>query len=260
MKTHIFAVCAYGDSPYLEECILSLKKQTLPAKIIICTSTPRPCIKAVAEKYSLPLYVRDGASDIQDDWNFAYNKADAELVTIAHQDDQYCPEYLQSVRDCWERWPDTTVFTTDCTIVKNGVQQPTGTINRVKRLLRAPLRNHARADRRGRKRAVLRFGNPIICPSCTYNKAVLGTPLFTSEYKFVLDWDTMWKLADIPGRFYCAEKPLMLYRVHDGSETKKCIQDNRRASEELSMYNKIWPKPVSRLLMLFYKKAYSAYD
>ena len=37
---HVFAVCAYKDSPYLEQCIRSLKAQTVPSHIIICTSTP----------------------------------------------------------------------------------------------------------------------------------------------------------------------------------------------------------------------------
>lgn len=36
---HVFAVCAYKDSPYLEQCIRSLKAQTVPSHIIICTST-----------------------------------------------------------------------------------------------------------------------------------------------------------------------------------------------------------------------------
>ena len=27
--THVFAVCAYGESPYLESCLRSLKAQTI---------------------------------------------------------------------------------------------------------------------------------------------------------------------------------------------------------------------------------------
>ena len=41
---HVFAVCAYKDSPYLEQCIRSLKAQTVPSHIIICTSTPAPTL------------------------------------------------------------------------------------------------------------------------------------------------------------------------------------------------------------------------
>lgn len=41
---HQFVICACGDSPYLEECILSLKAQTVPADILISAlRPPREC-------------------------------------------------------------------------------------------------------------------------------------------------------------------------------------------------------------------------
>ena len=46
---HTFVICAYKESPYLEECIKSLKKQTLKSEIIISTSTPNDLIKKLAE-------------------------------------------------------------------------------------------------------------------------------------------------------------------------------------------------------------------
>jgi len=259
MERHTFAVCAYKDSPYLEECIKSLKRQSVPSEIILCTSTPSKYIRGMAELFDIPLYVRQGESDIQDDWNFAYGKAEGRLVTIAHQDDCYHRDYVKWMQDCWEKYQDTTVFTTDCAIVKNEEVQKPGIVQFVKLILRLPLRLRGLADRTWVKKAALLFGNPIICPSCTYDKQALGEPLFDSEYKFALDWDTMWKLAERPGRFVCAERPLIRYRIHEDATTKACIQDHRRAQEEAAMYGKIWPKPVVKALMFFYKKAYSAY-
>lgn len=87
MLSHTFAVCAYQDSPYLEACLKSLKRQSVQTDIILCTSTPSKYIQGMAELFNLPLYVREGKSDIRDDWNFAYQMADSRLVTIAHQDD-----------------------------------------------------------------------------------------------------------------------------------------------------------------------------
>ena len=37
---HTFAICAYKESPYLEECITSLMEQTVKSEIFIATSTP----------------------------------------------------------------------------------------------------------------------------------------------------------------------------------------------------------------------------
>lgn len=260
MKQHIFAICAYKESPYLESCIKSLRKQTTQSEIILCTSTPCSFIKKIADKYAIQLFVRDGISDIQADWNFAYQSADSRFVTIAHQDDIYHKTYLEHLLKAAEMYNDMSVFTTDYVTVKNGKIQTAERVELVKKMLRIPLLlpklNHLTIV----KKSVLMFGNPICCPSCTYNKEILGEPLFTSEYKYALDWDTMLKLAKRRGRFICIEKPLMYYRIHDGATTKKCILDNRREREEAEMFRKFWPGPVTKLLLHFYKRAYDAYD
>ena len=36
---HTFAICAYGDSPYLTECLDSLLRQTVKSTILLATST-----------------------------------------------------------------------------------------------------------------------------------------------------------------------------------------------------------------------------
>lgn len=260
MFSHTFAICAYQDSPYLKACIQSLKRQSVPARIILCTSTPTPQLRALAGHYEIPLFVREGESGISADWNFAYETAASRLVTIAHQDDYYHRDYLKTVRESFEKYPDITVFHTDCAVIRDGKRKRPDLIQYIKRLLRLPLRIHALADRSGLKKLSLRFGNPIICPSCTYNKAALGVPLFTSEYEFALDWDTMWKLAGRPGRFFCVERPLIGYRVHEASATKACIQNQKRRQEETMMYQKMWPAPLAEVFMFFYKTAYHAYD
>lgn len=260
MISHTFAICAYKDSPYLEACIKSLKRQSVPTNIILCTSTPSKYIQALAEVFELPLYVREGESDIQEDWNFACRMAQTRLVTIAHQDDCYHRDYVRYVQECWEKYPDTTVFTTDCAIVKHEDVQKPDLVQFVKHVLRLPLRFHRFSDRTWVKRAALLFGNPIICPSCTYDKKRLGEPLFHSPYKFALDWDTMWELAAMPGRFVCVERPLIRYRIHDGATTKACIENHQRAADEAAMFAKIWPKPVVKVLMWFYRRAYGAYE
>lgn len=260
MISHTFAICAYKDSPYLESCIKSLAAQTIPANMILCTSTPSEFLENMAKKYHLSYYVRDGKSDIQDDWNFAVAMADSDLVTIAHQDDMYHKTYGEMVQKCWSRYPDTTVMTTDAVIVKHGALQKPDLVMFVKKCLRLPLRVNRFNHIRFFKRAALMFGNPIMCPSCTYNKKMLGEPVFQSSYKFALDWDTMASLADRKGRFVCVERPLLYYRVHEEATTKQCIKDHRREREEREMFSRFWPSWVVKLLMKGYQKAYDSYD
>lgn len=61
---HTFVICAYKESEFLEECILSLKNQSISSEIFIATSTPNKYIEALAEKYNLKVFVNDGPGGI----------------------------------------------------------------------------------------------------------------------------------------------------------------------------------------------------
>ena len=158
---HVFAIPAYGDSPYLERCIRSLRAQTVASRIILCTSTPSAYINALAAKYTVPVFVRHGKSNIKEDWNFAYDMAEGELVTIAHQDDMYHKKYVEYLLEADSRYPDMTVYTTDYVIVKGGRLLKGDKVLWVKRLLRLPLRFRGLSGKRWIKRLPLMFGNSI---------------------------------------------------------------------------------------------------
>ncbi len=65
---HTFAILAYKESPYLEECIQSVLGQSVKSAVYISTSTPSPYISGLAEKYGLPLYINEKEPGI---WQFA---------------------------------------------------------------------------------------------------------------------------------------------------------------------------------------------
>ena len=96
-KNHTFVVCAYGESEYLEECVLSLVHQKSQSRILISTSTPNSYIYSIAQKYEIPVIVNKGNSGLAEDWNFAYNCAKTPLVTLAHQDDRYYENYAADI-------------------------------------------------------------------------------------------------------------------------------------------------------------------
>lgn len=260
MTDHTFAVCAYGESPFLETCVRSLLSQTVPSEVILCTSTPNAHIRQIAKKYGLPLFERDGESGIGRDWNFAYSCADSTFVTLAHQDDVYGRHYGEQLRKAVKRWPDLSLYMTASVTVKN--REPlkkNGMTENIKCLLRLPLRFRFIADRYMVKRAAVCLGNPVICPSVTYRKESAGERPFAEDKKFILDWLFLWENAAVPGRWVMEERPLMLYRVHDGAATADCIRDSSREREETEMFSRIWPAPLVRFIMHFYRRAYDAY-
>ena len=272
---HAFVICAFGKSPYLENCIRSLLRQTAPSEIYIATSTPSEHIRRLARKYGLPLWVRQGESGIREDWLFAWREGGKRkrLITIAHQDDCYCRDYAKTVLAMYERYPDMTLFCSDYVTLKtresrmaDGTYYPVQTricagdlVRLVKKLLRLPLRFRFYANRTWVKKSALIFGNSICCPSCTYNYSLIGDHMFDSGYSFALDWENLLSFAERPGRFVCVEEPLIAYRVHSGAATKKCIEDHRREADEASMFRRLWPDWMASLLMRFYKQSYKAY-
>ena len=258
-NNHTFAVCAYKESEHLETCIKSLVNQTSKSKIIISTSTPNDYIYNIAKKYDIPVYNTNSKSDIQDDWNFAYNKADTDYVTVAHQDDIYRKEYLECVMEACNNYDDVSIAFTDYLPIKGDKVNGRDKNSKFRRLLRLPLKISPLANKRFVKRGCLAFGNSICCPSVTYHKKMLGDTIFTSELRFGLDWDTFEKIASMKGRFVYVDKPVMCYRVYEGATTNEFIVNHKREKEDIYMFNKFWPEFITKFIMKFYVKAYDTY-
>lgn len=255
-KNHTFTICAYKESEYLEECIKSLKKQTVKSNIIMCTSTPNKFIEKLAKKYKIELFVRDGKSDIQDDWNFAVEKCKTDLVTVAHQDDVYHEKYLENILNGYTG-RELMLFTEQFYYKNGKVVKDKNTS--IKKFLKLPLRTFLRNIRFTRK-FTLAFGNTINCPAVTYNVKLLDTPIFTSNLKFGLDWDTFLKIYSKKGRIYYTSKPSIYYRVHDEATSKSFIVNNKRYDEDVIMFRKFWPNWIVKIIMKFYVKCYDVYD
>ena len=256
-EKHTFAICAYKESPYLEECIKSVINQKIKTNYLIATSTPNKMIEDLAKKYNIPYYVRKGKSDIQDDWNFAYNNAKTELVTVAHQDDLYKSDYTREILLNYDE--NILMYNTNYSPYKNG-KEVVDKNSKIKEILKFFVKFKFFARFKIFRVLSLSLGNSINCPSVTYNKKLLGENVFTSELKFALDWDTFLKIARMKGISIYIPKRLIDYRIHDGATTKEFIVNNTRKQEDIIMFNKIWPKFITKIIMKVYVKSYDTYN
>lgn len=259
MNIHSFIICAYNESPYLEECIESIMSQQMLSYVAIATSTPCDYIFEIAKKYNLEVFVRDGKSDIRDDWNFAVSCAKTNWVTIAHQDDVYESNYSAEIVRAVENCGDAILAITDYRSLIDGAKSVNKNC-RIRRLLRMPLKNRALSEKKCVKKMILSLGNSICCPTVAYNIEKTGKEIFTSNMKFNIDWDTFLKYAGYSGRFVYVDKPLVNYRVHAGATTKECMESNLRIEEDTLMFNKFWPRRITKMIMHFYKGAYEEYE
>jgi glycosyltransferase involved in cell wall biosynthesis len=250
-------VLAYGASPYLDDCLASLAAQTVDVPRIVSTSTPHDGLEDLCRRHGASLRAHGAPQGIGHDWNAGYEAATTDWVTLAHQDDVYSPDYAAFVHERAAEHPDDTmVFSTYYEIV-DGARRPTGTLLRVKQvLLELGFLGADRITSRRRKRRVLRFGNPVSCPTVTLNKAVLPGFRFRDDMKTNMDWLAWLDIADRPGGIGLSRRPLVGHRVHPGSETSASIEAGDRHREDLEVFERLWPGPVARVVASVYAHSY----
>lgn len=252
---HTFAICAYKESPYLEECIKSIMAQKIPSEVIMITSTPNGHIEELCKKYNIPLTVNEGESGIVQDWNFAYKTADTEYVTIAHQDDVYLPDYTMEMFEKIKQTDDTLIGFTDYAELREDVVVTQNQMLKIKRMMLTPLKIAGFQKSIFVRRRVLSFGCPICCPSVMFAKKNLPDTVFEAGYRSDEDWQAWEKLSKYKGTFAYVDKILMYHRIHEESETSIIIGDNARTIEDYEMFCKFWPKPIAKILVKFYSKS-----
>lgn len=257
-KKHTFAICAYKESQFLEQCIKSIVPQRKYSDIIMTTSTPNDWIDSLAKKYEIPLFVRNGKSQIQDDWNFACDNAKTEWVTVAHQDDVYDLMYSRRLLDEINKRPNAIMAFCDYHPIKHGYIG-TDLNSRMKRFFHFPLRFEAMSTSKFWKKYSLAFGNSISCPSVAYHKSLIQGEIFTSDLNFALDWDTFVKFAQYDAPFIYIPEYLFYYRIHSGATSAEYTKENVRQSEELYMFRKFWPEWLIKLGFRLYQKSYDTY-
>jgi glycosyltransferase involved in cell wall biosynthesis len=259
MINHSFAVMAYEDSPFLSECLDSLKNQTVESKIYITTSTPSAYISELAKKFTVEVYVAEPGQGIAHDWYFSLQQAKTKYVTLAHQDDLYMPEYAASSFSAAEKFTDTLISFTGYTEIVDGRDRSNTLLLRVKRFILwffMPFRKNIHS--RFRKKLLLSAGCPIAAPSVMYNIEKLIGFQFSDEFSINMDWDAWYRMSKMEGRFVYVKKTLLKHRIHADSATTAGLEANLRQSEDLIMFKRFWPVFFSKLLAKFYARSYKS--
>ena len=252
---HSFVLVAYGENPYLEECIRSILAQRVRGEVLMASSTPNEYLRALSERYGIPLYINPRHTDIGADWNFALSAARTPLVTLCHQDDWYHPDFLKETLGAIGERQEPIIIFTDYEERREG-ESGRGERNlRIKRLMELPLRLRVMQRSVFVRRLILAFGDPICCPAVTINKTLAPPDLFRGQYRSCLDWDAWERLARLRGDFVYIPKRLMAHRIWQGSTTSACIGENSRTGEELEILRRFWPPFAAAILSRLYASA-----
>jgi len=257
MTLHSFAILAYKESPFIEDCILSLKKQTVKSNMFIATSTPSDFLTQLAEKYNVPIFVTESGKGIAHDWNFSLKQATTKYLTLAHQDDIYLQDYTENCLKEAEHFNDTLICFTNYMEIVGVSDRDNTTLLKIKRLiLRFFMPFNKGIKRIFWKKRMISFGCPIAAPSVMYNLQNVGDFNFTNEFHINIDWDAWYRLANMKGRFVYINQKLMKHRIHEESATTKGLQNNNRQKEDLMMFERLWPKQFAKFIARTYAKSY----
>lgn len=255
---HSFVIPVYRAAPHLEALVASLKAQVeIRSEILLTTSTPSADLQAFAARHALPLCVNPQRLDIAADWSFALSAARAPLVTLAHQDDLFAPDYAAELVRALHRHPGALLAFCDYSEHTPAGARPLNLNLRIKRLLcrRAFGRQECLTEARRRLR-LLSLGNPICCPSVMFDRRVLGNFRFPAGLRTNLDWMAWIELSRRPGGFVYVRRSLLSKGIHGNSETTATIADRARQREDRQLFECFWPRPVAAVLAAIYRIGY----
>lgn len=252
-KSHTFVVCAYQESPYLEECIRSLQNQTLETTVCIATSTPNEYITGIAKKYQLPVFINSGEKGIAGDWNFACDCADTPLITLAHQDDVYCENYTKYIIESLNKCSRPLIAFTDYYELRNNKTVEKNVLLGVKRILLTPMKMRCLWKNKFVRRRIMSVGSAICCPTVTLVKDNLKFPLFKNNMKSNIDWQAWEEISRFDGEFAYVPHPVVKHRIHEQSTTSELLEIDGRKEEDLYMFRKFWPGWMANVIDFFYK-------
>jgi glycosyltransferase involved in cell wall biosynthesis len=249
-------VVAYGDSPFLPDCLASLRAQTQRSRIVVATSTPSPFIETRAAEAFAPLLINPRRDGIAADWNFALNATDARHVTLAHQDDVYFPPFLHRSLHLLETTAGAAVSFTGYVEIGDEGSEVRSRTSLIKHALERMTLGGGRAPGHARMRSFLSLGNPLPCSSVTFDRSRLSGFAFSGDYKSNLDWDAWLRLLDEGAVFVRTAERLVGRRHNALTATTALTRQGVRAAEDLIIFRRLWPGPIADILALAYKVGY----
>lgn len=249
---HCFVICAYKENPHLEDTIYSLEKQSVKSKIYLSTSTPNEYLKKICEKHEIQMFVNLNPKNAGVDWNYAYDCAPTPLVTIAHQDDLYEPDFLKVTLDHIQNNNEFILCFTDYYELKMGKKEMTNTLLKIKRMINFPLSIKGFHKSKFIRRRALSIGCSICCPAVTFHKEKAGKSIFDATYINSCDYKTWCDLAELDGEFVYIKDRLLAHRIYAESATSLNLENNIRQKEDLEIFCRYWPVWFAKILNKFY--------
>jgi len=253
---HCFVVPTYRENPFLPDCLKSLRGQSQPSTIIITTPTPSPFIFETAARFGVEVLVNPSDGGIAANWNFALNASRARYVTLAHQDDVYFPEFLRRTLSLFARHRGAALAFTGYSEIDDQGNAVDTKVGLAKGAIERLALGESEVIRSLRLRNFLAFGNALPCSSVTFDRNELPDFEFSSAFSSNLDWEAWWRLSKQGKTFLRCREKLVGRRYNSLTTTSDLLRTGLRQAEDLMMFERFWPKPISDMLAYVYRAGY----
>lgn len=179
----------------------------------------------------------DGTLGIGATWNRALDLATADLVVLAHADDELLPGYVGCVRAGAEAVPEATmVVPRAATIDDHG--RPASGVRELAKGWIAPRAGGIGREHGQRALARLMTGQWIVCPAVAYRRSLLGDRRFSTELDQALDLDLFARLILAGDVVATLPDVVYRYRRHASSQTAHMTASGRRFREEAAVHRR----------------------
>jgi len=184
-------------------------------------------------------------------WNYSFDHAKSELVTLLHDDDYLSPKYVENMLEVAEEFDGSAAYFCDVSIVNEHNRRAFSVADFIKRFIKPRgCIIHLSGDE---GLASILNGCYIFCPTICYRKSKLSYSPFSNKWKMVTDLkfylDVLSEQSVITG----INQKLYFYRRHKQNQTSKMTESLDRFKEESDLYDVIaslplkdWPKSISK--------------
>jgi glycosyltransferase involved in cell wall biosynthesis len=199
----------YNSAHYIAQALDSLKAQTFTDYEVIVVndgSEDREELERILKSHPLPvIYVSQEKKGVSAARNAAINIARGEFYAQLDADDQWTPDYLDVQLGILTDNPDVAVVYPNATIVRDGSD---ATLEFMKI---SPSEGDVNFESLVRQKCVV-----MTCVTARMS-AIRGAGMFDESLRSCEDFDLWLRIVRNGGRIVYHQRPLVLYRRHEGS-------------------------------------------
>jgi glycosyltransferase involved in cell wall biosynthesis len=233
-------VPAYGESPFLNETLISLTVN-LDADFanifVVDDASPTDHVKNICATYVDRItYIRNETNlGLAANFQNCINLSKTEYTMIMGSDDRVLPGIESSFTSALKKWPDTSILQLGVRVIDVAGNPVNGLTERVKNLISPNHKSEYSTNGLSLVKRLL-VGDWFYFPAIIWQTEVLKSYALKSNYKTAVDLDLLLSIALDDERFTMCSESTFEYRRHSGSVSSLLSHNEQRVEEELSVH------------------------